>query len=233
MAVTIREQQDAGSGAGVVTLTLGSGTAVGDLLVVVAANDWYNTAHLTAPTGTAASTWTLQHTLDGGTNDDHAKVWTAPVTTAGARTVVEGTTSPNDEERYIGVWVLDGSAGTPAFDTAASTDADTAGTSWVAPSVTGPSGQADDLLICLWGANGASAGSVNITPPAGMTSRTERDVSGFTTYHAADQQLASSAATGTRTATSSASKTWFAVSVLIKAAAAPAGPEPGRFLIAY
>lgn len=206
----IRQQIDnAVSGAAAISLTL-SAAQVGDTVYVLHADNFHTAAELTTPTGTAVGGgWQLKHTLDGGTNDNHCKVWQGTVTTAGG-TVVEGTVN-TDHERYLGAWVF---AGTVSFDTAASTDSDATSTSHVAPSVT-PASQTDDTLICLWG---TLINSINYTIPASMIARTERDAATFGTYRGADEKLASAAATGTRTATASATDNWFAVSVLVATA---------------
>jgi hypothetical protein len=130
----------------------------------------------------------------------------------GGGTVVEGTVN-TDHERFLGAWVL---AGQIDFDAAASTDADASSVSHVAPSVTPTTGKTDDLLICLFGIDGSASSIDYTTMPGGMTARTERDAGGFATFRGADEQLASDAATGTRTATANAARNWFAVSVLVK-----------------
>ena len=218
MTISIRQQIDDGTAGGAdMALTLSS-AQVGDTVVVLHADDFHTAAALTTPTGTAVSSYTLRHTVDGGTDDSHCKVWTGTVTTGGG-TVLEGTAN-TDHERYLGAWVL---VGTVDFDTAASTEVDTTSTSHVAPSVTPTSGKTDDLLICLFG-TGPFDSAINYTMPGSMTARTERDCGTFCTFRGADEQLASDAATGTRTATASAAFQWFAVSVLMKSAGA--GPPP-------
>lgn len=208
--IVIRQQIDtAFSETAGTPLTL-TAAQVDDTVVVIHADDYYAASDLLAPGGTAVSTWTLKHTLDGGTNDNHCKVWVGRVTTAGG-TVTEGTNNTT-HERYFGVWVL---AGAVDFKTAASTDSDATSTSHVAPSVTPSTGKTNDLLICLFGTAPNSA--TNYTSmPGGMTARTERDAGVFCTFRAADQKLASDSASGTRTATSSATVEWFAVSVLME-----------------
>lgn len=223
---TIRQQIDNGaSGTALMSLTL-SLAQVGDTVVVLHADNFHTAADLTTPTGTAVGGgWSLKHTLDGGASDNHCKVWMGTVTTAGG-TVVEGNNF-TDSERYLGAWVL---VGTVVFDTAASTDSDASSVTHVAPSVTPTTGMADDLLICLFG---TGVVTVNYTMPGGnMTARTERDTATFGTYRAGDEPLTSNAATGTRTATASATDTWFAVSVLIQDFVAASGGvrfiTPGR-----
>src|SRR6266496_839297 len=208
MTIPIRQQIDnAVSGTAAISLTLTS-ALVGDVVVVLHADNFHTAAEMTTPTGTAVGgAWSLKHTLDGGASDNHAKVWMGVVTTAGG-TAVEGTVN-TDHERYLGAWVL---PGTVLFDTAASTDSDATSVTHVAPTVTPTVGQLDDLLICLFGTQNVD---VNYTMPGSMTAQTERDT-GFATYRGADEQLVTDAATGTRTATASVTDTWFARSVLVQ-----------------
>jgi len=219
MAITIREEQDLGFiSADTTTFTLGPGTLTADKLVLLHANDYQMASALLTPAGSAAATWALQTTVDGGADACHIKVWTADVTTAGAQTVVANWGSASDEH-YAAVFVLSGAAS--GTDGAAGTAAGASSTSHVAPSVTPVSGNADDLLICLF----INAGSItNYTMPVGMTAYAEQDVSTWATFRAASQQLASAAATGTRTATATAAQGYQTVSVLIKADAAVPPP---------
>jgi len=101
--------------------------------------------------------------------------------------------------------------------------------------VTPISGQADDLLICLFcsrASDAAEGGNAVVTytaMPVGMTAYTERDAAPYITYRAASQILISSGATGTRTATADSAKSFQTVSVLVKSSAAvdAAPPYPG------
>lgn len=220
MPITIREQQDTANNSGALNLTA-STAQVGDTIILIVANDWHDAASLLTPTGTAVTTWNLRHTMDGGTDDTHAKVWEGTVTTAGGTVVTNWGTAAPDEERYAGIWVTpDG-----AFDVAASTDSDTAATSHVAPSVTPSTNPA--LLICLFGTGGSST---DYTSPGTLTFYTERDVTPFATFRAAFEDLTSTSATGTRTVTSAANFTWFAVSVVLKSTAATALARPSRVI---
>lgn len=221
MAITIREEQDAGSNTAAISFTTGAGMITTDKLVLIQCNDFYTTANLTTPTGTAGTAWTLQTTVDGGTNNAHTKVWTSDVALAGARTVLVNSTT-TDEERYAALFVLAGAAS--GIDGIASTSNGSSSTSHVAPSVTPTSGQSDDLLICMWLAFTNGAGTINYTVPGSMTAYTERDVDNYVTYRAASEALSSSGATGTRTATSSVTFPFQSVSVLVKAAGAAPAP---------
>jgi hypothetical protein len=215
--LTVAEQQSIASNTAALSFTLAAGSAVGDLLVLIHANDWYAATNLTTPTGTAASTWTLQDTFDGGTNQSHIKIWTAPVTTAGAQTVLpNGTTT--DEERGAGLWRIPNAV----FDVA--NHANGAGSvSHVAPSLTPAS--TDEIYCCIWTNNTGSGNAVyNYTYPGGaFVGLTERDVATFATFGWGYEPITSGVATGTRTATASVSgQAWCAAAVLVKAGAAAA-----------
>lgn len=221
MALAIREQQQSTAAYTDFVFTLGAGTQVGDLVVVIAANDWYDATNLTTPTGTAVSSWTLRHTMDGGALDCHAKVWTGTVTTGGAQTV-DTNWSTTDEERFVTVFVISGGA---TYADAASADTDTTSTNFVAPSVTPAAGSTDNILLCLWG--NATGGDINLTVPGSMTAYTEVDFLTFVTFRAASEAYTSSSATGTRTATGSAARDGFGVAVIVSAAGAAVGaPTP-------
>jgi hypothetical protein len=224
LSIPIIEQQDAASDATVPSFTLGGSSLVGHTVLFICANDFYALANLLTPTGTAVTTWSLKHSLDGGTNDNHVKVWEGVITTAGGTVVSAWSTAAPDEERYAGLWVCSNAT----FDGAASTDSDTSSTSHVAPSVTPISGQIDDLLIALFGTDGGGTTTYS-GMPGGMTAYTQRDAGAFSSFRAASEQLSSAAATGTRTATVSTAKNWFAVSVLLKNTATAAAPVESAY----
>ena len=131
MAITIREQLDGASNSADITLSLGAGTAIGDLLVAFSADDFYTAAEITTPLTSQPVTWTLHHTVDGGSNDNHCKVWTGAVTVAGAQNVVFSNATHLDHERFGAVFVLSTSG--VSFDTVASTETDATSVSHVAP----------------------------------------------------------------------------------------------------
>jgi hypothetical protein len=217
MTITIREEQDRADSGAQHTFTLTT-AQVGDTVVLIQASNFHGLANLITPTGTAVTTWVQQTSanVDGGGGRMVSKTWVGTVTTAGG--TVSANRTDNSDEGYAAVLVLVDAA----FDTAAGTDGLTASTSHVAPSVTPTTGKTDDLLVCVFGAGNAA--SYNYTMPGGMTAYTERDIGSAATYRAASEQLASDAATGTRTATASASVGsigWFAVSVLMKSTTAP------------
>lgn len=227
MALAVAEQQTAAfNTTASSTLTLAAGSAVGDLLVLVQANDFYTLATLLTPTGTAASAWTARTTFDGGSNLPHVKVWTAPVTTAGAQTVIANYTNA-DEEKGIALWRIPGAI----FSISAHLSG-VASASHVAPTLANTS--VDAIRMCFWTANDAGTGEYNYTlPGAPFVGAPERDLAGFSTYGAGYEPITSGAATGTKTATASvATHPSLGTSVLAVASgaapAAPASPWPSR-----
>lgn len=219
---TVREVVQNSVGGGVVTVTTGAGTQVGDVLCCIHGCDYGTLAGMTTPTGTAG-TWTEQANADLGANTIHMKAWTRTVTAGGAQTVTvpdQGFGEENFQFTYVlaGVTSIDGAAGTTS---ASGTNAD-------APSVS-PTG-ADDLLICAWfTANNV----VNFTFPGTMTNGLEEETAGFVTLATAREVLTAAGATGTRTAVSSPACSGFTgVSLAFKGSAAAAGaslpPSPYR-----
>jgi hypothetical protein len=212
------------AGANTPSVSTPAGTQVGDIILCICANDWFTAATLLTPTGTAASSWTLQHTYDGGSNANHVKVWTAPAIAAGAQTVnyAYGTPGDGSEERYIQIIVFDANV---AFDAAVSSTI-SASTAFTSPTVNAAG--IDDVLVVNVGTNGA-AGVSNFTMDAALTILTERDVGTFSTLRSGYQQLSASGATGTRTNTCSVARTGHALSVTMKSAALvyePQQPQP-------
>jgi hypothetical protein len=222
MALAVAEQQSGASNTAAITFTLGAGSAVGDLLVVIFGNDFGTASGLLTPTGTAAAIWTLQDTFDGGTNLNHTKVFTAPVTTAGAQTVVCACTD-NTVEHGAAIWRIPNGA----FDVASHANGTTS-VSHVAPSLTPATN--DEIYCVLWTNNDTGAGVFNYTyPGAPFVAATEQDLSPFETFGFGYEPITSGVATGTRTATASVTHPWTASAVLIKPASATAAPIPGPF----
>lgn len=208
----VREVVQNSVSGGVVTVTTGAGTQVGDLLICIHGCDFGDLAGMTTPIGTSG-TWTEQANADLGTNTIHMKIWTRTVTSGGAQTVTvpdQGFGEENFQFTHVvsSVDSVDGAAGTTTGT------GNTAG----APSVS-PSG-ADDLLICAWlTANNV----VNFTAPGGMTDLLEEEAAGFVTLATAREVLAASGATGTRTATCTPACSGFTgVSIALKGTAAAA-----------
>jgi hypothetical protein len=215
MALTIRGEASTWSNTvgSQMSLACPASTAVGDTVLLLHADDFYTAAALTTPTGTAVSTWNLQHTYDGGSDLSHCKVWTGLVTTGGASTVIANSTN-TDEERYAQIIVFGPNV---AYDVAASSVV-ASSTSYVNPAVTAAG--ADDVLVNLAGVT--VGGDINFTMAASMTALTERDGTGFATWRTAYEQLSASGSTGTRTHTASAARAGFVVTVAMKSTGAAA-----------
>jgi hypothetical protein len=220
VALSVAEQQSAANDTTAsLTFTLAAGSAVDDLLVLICADDFDTVADLLTPTGTAASTWTLRDTFDGGTNLSHIKVWTAPVTTAGAQTVIANVANAT-LEKAAGLWRIPGAQ----FDVANHANGTTS-TAHVAPSLTPAT--TDEIYCCLWTNNDAGAGIFNYTYPSSpFVAGVERDISPFVTYGFGYEPITSGTATGTRTATASVTHPWCAAAVLVKPLAPAATDAP-------
>lgn len=217
---TIREVVAASTSASPATVNTGAGTAVGDVLVCFAGNDWNTAAVFGTPTGTAG-TWTLQATGDRGTNNGHLKVWTRAVTVGGAQSVAVPTVG-SAEEVFNTTFVLTGAdTTTPADGTPAGSNA-AASTSQVAPSVSPAT--ADALLLC--GVQCSPDGSVTYTPPSGMTERSDITDGSFAAQSTASLVLSASGATGTKTFTATAADAYASASIAIRGAGGAAAPPP-------
>ena len=204
-----------------ISLTTPSSMQVGDLIVLVQADNFHTLSNLSTPTGTAASSWTEQTSAryDGGTDNMHCKVWTASATAAGAQSV-NVNFALTDNERYGAIFVF----GNAAFDVGTST-AQASATSWAAGGVT-TTGTDDYLIVSAGTLNSGGNGNTNFTFPGGMTATTEFDVDIFATYRSGYEQLAASGSTGTRTISLSTAKPGFTVTVAAKSTDAAAVPGP-------
>lgn len=218
---TIREILHTATSGTPSTVVTGAGTQVDDVLVTFHGSDYYTAAAMGTPTGTSG-TWTHQATGDMGTNNSHIKVWTRPVTVAGAQTV---TTSPQDEECWNITYVIAGADTTDPSDDAQGGNG-TASVNHAAPSVS-PS-TSDALLICAVLSELFRLG--NYTGPSGMTKQTEDD--NMSTLATATQDLTSSGATGAKTFTFDSAFGWCAVSIAIPAAAGATPSRPSGLLVA-
>src|SRR3954468_22670368 len=196
----------------VATVTLGAGTAVGDLLLIFHGNDFFTAAGMPTPTSSQTlNSKTLQATADQGSNQAHLKLWTAIVTVAGTQTVTGPVSST--EEVTCQVIVIDGSTVDTAnfIDNAVTTGGSTtSSTSHVAPAVSPVT--ADALLVCSAQSNGATGGVISYTPPGGMTEQTDVNDGAFSAATTATLTLGASGTTGTKTFTCSASQGYATIS---------------------
>jgi hypothetical protein len=205
----IREILSAEASAANASVTTGSGTVAGDLILVFHSNDYNDAVNVTPPT---TGTWTLQATGDNGTLSSHVKVWSGSAA-GGAQTITVQPTINGEEHSLIvvvfnsGSYTVDGAAGNNGAASA----------SQVAPSVT-TSGTTDILFTCPT-TLGAVGG--NYTPPANTTRRAQTNDPSFAfTTALGTEMLSSAGATGTRTWTFSASiGAWASVSIAVNVGA--------------
>jgi hypothetical protein len=205
------------SGTGTITINTGAGTSIGDVLVCFYGANFYTVGDMGTPSGTSG-TWTLQATGDQGSNEAHLKLFTRTVTAGGSQTV---TVPPAiDCETFAIVYVI---AGASSEQDGAAGNQGAASTSHIAPSVS-PVGS-DDLLLC--GAQAGPATTVTFTYPGSMTNGLTENAAGSAGMGSARQNLSSSGATGTRTFTCSASRTFATASIAL------AGGSSGTPLIGF
>lgn len=200
-----------------VTITTGSGTAVGDWLVVFHGIDYaFSAGDLPTPTGTTG-TWTARTTPTqggGNTTGAHLVVWTRAVTVGGAQSVTLGING-SDSGVHGHVYVLTNLAASP-FVAAASVLAPASATACDAPSVTSSAG---DLLLCGWQTNYPQSTAVTI--PGSMSNGTNSPTADAAVLTTA-REVAAGGATGTRTATQPSAANYSAASITIAGAAVAA-----------
>jgi hypothetical protein len=203
-------------------------TKVGDLVVVVYANDFYALSNMGTPsaTGTPTMNAITGATGDGGSNEAHIKAWWYVANTAGAQTVSATETGTHDEEKSITAYVLTGADTTTPVDAAAGNTSTTSiTTSQVAPAVSPTTSNA--FLICQITAGGGAA-AASYTTPSPLTEQFEIHA-GSISGVGATNQLSASGSTGTFTFTASASTAYSSCSIAIKTATAgavSATPQP-------
>lgn len=195
--------------------------SVGDLLIIILSNDYYNFSELTLTsiTPTATATEITAFGDDGGTNSAHFKAWWAPVTTAGAATV-QADTAHADEEKTLVVYVLSGADTSSPIDAAASSGTTQTVQNPAAPSISPTT--SDALLINHISSDSSTTAATSTVTPPGSASNTYSftDPSIFMRSAGGSEQLSASGATGTRTWTGTRSDTnWIMGSMAIKTAA--------------
>lgn len=199
-----------------VTINTGSGTAVGDWLVVFHAIDYAAASgDLPTPTGTAG-TWTARTTATqtgANTTGAHVVVWTRAVTVGGAQSVTLGING-SDTGVHGHVYVLTNLAASP-FVAAASSIGPASATAAVAPAVTANTG---DLLLCAWQAN-YQGQQTAWTIPGSMSNATSSPVADQAIQTSAREVLAATGSTGTRTATQGTAANYSSATVAIAGAA--------------
>jgi hypothetical protein len=200
-------------------------TKVGDLVVVVYANDFYALSNMGTPsaTGTPTMNAIAGATGDGGSNEAHIKAWWYVANTAGAQTVSATESGAHDEEKSITAYVLTGADTTTPVDAAAgNTSTTTITTSQVAPAVSPTTTNA--FLICQITAGGGAA-AASYTTPSPLTEQFEIHA-GSISGVGATNQLSASGSTGTFTFTAASSTAYSSCSIAIKTATAASATYP-------
>lgn len=220
-SVTWNTNADASATVSVTTPSTGSVAAVGDLVVVWHANDFFALTNMSTPTATGSPTMHSLLNVDGGTNEGHIKTWWYVVNTAGAQTITATETGTHDEEKWVGAIVYDGTTVdtvSPVDGTGSNFSATTNVTSQVLPSIT--TANANTLLHVI-NVSGAGTNASNYTEPAGMTEQADVEWGAFASGVVATEPIATAGATGTRTITANGGGcAWAGVIFGIKAASA-------------
>lgn len=228
------------TGIGVVSVTANGANQpqAGDRLIIFHGNDFYALSNMGTPTasgGAGTVTAITGATADAGSNLAHCKGWYADIASTGDVTVTAVETGAADEDKIIVVYVARGAdLGTAPVGNSNEDHSFTNVTVRIANGVT-PSGT-DDMLIVHTNDGGGSS-SAPYTPPAGMAETYDTSSGGSMGAAGATEQLASGAATGTRTWTVANTITAYgALTVAVKAAASaitaqgrtPPQRHPGR-----
>lgn len=194
-----------------------SATQVGDLVIVVHANDYFTLADMPTPTATGSPTLTSIVNADAGSLTAHIKTWYYYANTAGAQTVSVTESGLADEEKSLAVYVLSGAAASSPIDgTPASNVNASAVTSQVCNAVT--TTNADSYVITAIGSGGGAASSA-YAPPGDITEQYDIRVGGGS-WCGGIKQLSASGSTGTFTWTATGASPYAAVTFAIKTASA-------------
>lgn len=169
--------------------------AAGDLMVLFVGGDTPNT-----PSG-----WTLRHSVTGGATDG-IRLYTKESTGAEASVTIT--------IQFVTVGVVCYVFSAKDYDVSAGGNESGSGTTILAPDVTATT--SSGILVSAWATNSENG---VITPPVSMTGVTQvrgTGDSGFTQMRTAYEQLLTSGATGTRTATFSSAFRRGKVSLVVK-----------------
>lgn len=191
------------SGATTSVAALPTGTLAGDFLLAFTATDPDGPASvLTAPAG-----WTQTGPDSNVTSAMHARTFWKVATGSEPATYTFGATAASDG--VVCVVAFTGvDTNTPIAVASTYGASATTATAVVAPTTTGT-----DTYFLVCGFTGQSAGT--FSAPTGMTEIADQNF-GWTAVALDGQQLTTSGATGTRTATHSVSSVWAAMSLVLK-----------------
>jgi hypothetical protein len=200
-----------------IAVTTSGAPQVGDLLVVIHGNDFFDITNMVLPTvapGAPTVDPITDGTADKGVNNAHVKSYTAYVNTAGAQTVSTTESGSGGEDKGITVYVLRGTATSNPVDDAANATGDPAPTIDI-PSVTTtvPNG----LMIGHIN-SGTGATLPAFTTPGSMTEQYEWHTATFGGV-GATEFLGAAGPTGVRTF-SPGGIPWAAITIAIKPSAA-------------
>jgi len=220
-APTIRNTTAASNAGGSLAVTKPSGLAVGDYLIAwhISDNDGA-LASMGAPAG-----WTLLGS-NAGTTGGHPyqKVWTkvATSTETAASTFTFTDSASGIHNSAVVMAITTGTYDSTSPTTAVSFNngGTSSSTSHVAPSVTG----VVDGLLCTSHGTDSGGTAATYTAPSGMTERADTNggSGSYTALEVATLALASTSATGSKTATCSTSRPWKGSALIVNPAAAPA-----------
>lgn len=185
-----------GAGPNTVALTTPTGTVAGDTVIAAQALNFVALTDLVAPTGDITD-WVLIAQISG--EDTYLKVWLGHAPAGGANTV--NLTNATGSSNYGAILPYQGDVDVDGTPTTFGTATDTS--SHALPSITTLTEAATEL-VGVWTGIGFTGTPHSITVPASMsgTQLTSVDSSGFQVLAVGRETLSSSAATGTRTATS-------------------------------
>jgi hypothetical protein len=169
----------------------------GDWIVVAHGIDYGSETQASAPTGSDDTLAWGQVLVTERAGNLSIKLWAAYCPTAGARSVKVAHTDQFADSELIALVVANGNRNWPFGD--AWIQNGSHATAHVAPAAT-PS-TAADVLLCGWISGINSGDTGNYAAPAGMTEQAEVDAAPYSTMSLATQALASTANTGTKTAT--------------------------------
>jgi len=217
-----------GGGSASVVVTIPAGTIPdGSLVVAIHCNDSFDITNMVAPVLSSFSpTMNLWGVSDGGLNLSHVKVWAFDYpagAAASSRTLTCTETGSHGEDKGLSVWWFSGAAAAASAlrELVASGSPSVAQGTHVLTGLSAAAQSGDFLIGHIRTSN--SAGTASFTPPGTMTE--QYDISNFTHFTGANETLAASGATGTRTFTPASSVPWVGVLFAIAPAAAGAAAD--------
>lgn len=194
------------------SVTIGSGSQAGDIIVAFVSNDWLGITSVNTPTATGITFTERWKGNDSGTNGLHSKIFTAVLDANGTKNISCAVGSNVDN--VFAVAVIDGSTVDPSwFSGATATQAlQTTSTSHIIPTIT-PTGP--HTLYLGWATTNASGPATYSVGASGLTEQNERSSRTFITGSVFSGTFAGATATGTKTVTSSVTGTHLTAALAI------------------